>query len=721
MGDKSPEIKKEDEEKVEEESDMKEGAHGSEQKPEEAEPEPEAAKKEDTIDKKEDKKEDKKNDKKEQELRKKKYANWPMHDIKDPHPNDVLYGRGGGTNHHPGNKIYRKTVEDRKLDYVNSKRLDKPLVALEIIREWRGQDPPGRFLKLDEKTGHWHDVGDKKAREKTSQALREKAPEIRKKQEDDAMGQPGAKDPSAVKEKDKKATRFADGTKDQQRDQVRHALLARDHSLGREYIGAGDTVALDGFSWDPASIDRIPSYTSALGPYPPGRVTSYGSHGIMPPPFPPSRAGSHASISGGPPMPPPGEYYRTMSQEQRQQSLGSGRYDGWSRMPSGGNVLPPPMPPYGGSPYQQHRSGSFGAMGMPMSRDHSLSNNPLSNASISHPVNQSAFDGRNGSGYWGAPNMPPPPPHGMPSPVYGGPRYSSGGPPQFARTPSYDPNQPPLPVSPPPPPSVKPTAAPPPAAGRAYNVDPVIAKSWSTQSEDFEMAATMFSGHGGQGLNRSWSGDSGGGNDRQQSVPGSFPDRRDDGGVMPRPDIVKRMTSNQNEDFETKRDYVGEGRSIKRAALNRDNSTAANRLKEEYPPGGGLKKPMKIDNEMRSLSVSMEQSSLGARPKPLSLEERTSTIDMMTMELMVKPNPLNVSARSSTIDQLNLDLDDVEYVGLNDEAPKLPKPPALRTEGRLSTAEYLDIVNEPLGDDDVETRPLNLNRETLVSEWLSQG
>lgn len=189
MGDKSPEIKKEDEEKVEEESDMKEGAHGSEQKPDEAEPEPEAAKKEDTIDKKE----DKKNDKKEQELRKKKYANWPMHDIKDPHPNDVLYGRGGGTNHHPGNKIYRKTVEDRKLDYVNSKRLDKPLVALEIIREWRGQDPPGRFLKLDEKTGHWHDVGDKKAREKTSQALREKAPEIRKKQEDDAMGQPGAK------------------------------------------------------------------------------------------------------------------------------------------------------------------------------------------------------------------------------------------------------------------------------------------------------------------------------------------------------------------------------------------------------------------------------------------------------------------------------------------------------------------------------------------------
>jgi hypothetical protein len=75
-------------------------------------------------------------------------------------------------------------VEDRKIHYIHSKRLDKPLVALEIIREWRSQDPPGRFLRADDKTGQWNDVGDKKAREKTSQALREKAPTIRKEEED---------------------------------------------------------------------------------------------------------------------------------------------------------------------------------------------------------------------------------------------------------------------------------------------------------------------------------------------------------------------------------------------------------------------------------------------------------------------------------------------------------------------------------------------------------
>ena len=114
-----------------------------------------------------------------------KYKDWPLRNIKEPHDNDVMYGRGGGTNHHPGNKQYRKMVEDRKLEYVNCKRLDKPLVALEIIREWRGQLPPGRFLKLDEKTGLWNDVGDKKAREKTSQALREKAPMIRRQQDDE--------------------------------------------------------------------------------------------------------------------------------------------------------------------------------------------------------------------------------------------------------------------------------------------------------------------------------------------------------------------------------------------------------------------------------------------------------------------------------------------------------------------------------------------------------
>jgi hypothetical protein len=180
MVDVTPEIKKDKGEAVMTGKESDEGKDDDEESETKQETEPEA------DSPKPIKKEEAKETEEEAERRKKKYANWPMRDIKEPHENDVLYGRGGGTNHHPGNKIYRKTVEDKKLDYVNSKRLDKPLVALEIIRDWRAQSPPGRFLKLDEKTGLWHDVGDKKAREKTSQALREKAPEIRKKQEEEA-------------------------------------------------------------------------------------------------------------------------------------------------------------------------------------------------------------------------------------------------------------------------------------------------------------------------------------------------------------------------------------------------------------------------------------------------------------------------------------------------------------------------------------------------------
>jgi hypothetical protein len=84
----------------------------------------------------------------------------------------------------PGNKKFRKLVEDNKLKYLMASRVDKAIVALALVRSWRNQNPPGRFLKEDKAKGLWDDVGDKKAREKTSQALRENAPELRKEQMD---------------------------------------------------------------------------------------------------------------------------------------------------------------------------------------------------------------------------------------------------------------------------------------------------------------------------------------------------------------------------------------------------------------------------------------------------------------------------------------------------------------------------------------------------------
>jgi hypothetical protein len=52
-------------------------------------------------------------------------------------------------------------------------------IAWGIVHELRSLDPAARFLQKDPKTGLWNDVGDKKFREKVSQALREHQPFIK--------------------------------------------------------------------------------------------------------------------------------------------------------------------------------------------------------------------------------------------------------------------------------------------------------------------------------------------------------------------------------------------------------------------------------------------------------------------------------------------------------------------------------------------------------------
>ncbi|CAJ1942534.1 unnamed protein product [Cylindrotheca closterium] len=90
---------------------------------------------------------------------------------------DILCGRGGLTNHHKGNKRFRDIVALHRPDYVRAPKIQKPSVARVIVRAIRNGDPPGRFLRKDKKSGLWVDIGDKRAAEKTSQALREKTRE----------------------------------------------------------------------------------------------------------------------------------------------------------------------------------------------------------------------------------------------------------------------------------------------------------------------------------------------------------------------------------------------------------------------------------------------------------------------------------------------------------------------------------------------------------------
>lgn len=160
--------------------------------------------------------------------------------------------------------------------------------------------------------------------------------------------------------------------------------------------------------------------------------------------------------------------------------------------------------------------------------------------------------------------------------------------------------------------------------------------------------------------------------------------------------MVKRDTSNQNETYETKP-------SIKRAALNRDQSATSNRLKQEYMPDY-------FNKEMQTLQETTEQIRLSPgpvprdqpRPKPLGDGGRVTTADIIATEIMAKPAPLLIDARVSTIDALDIDLDGSDSVIRTDDLGKggggsgLPKPAALGPDNRLTTQEFLDIVSAPL-------------------------
>jgi hypothetical protein len=111
----------------------------------------------------------------------------PVEYIRDIHPTDVLCGRGGATNSHSGNRSFRDLVKEYQSRYLFAKKRDKPDVAAEVVELIRKRG--GRFLRrLEPFAGGevlWLDIGDERAREKTCQALREGAPELKRRQDEE--------------------------------------------------------------------------------------------------------------------------------------------------------------------------------------------------------------------------------------------------------------------------------------------------------------------------------------------------------------------------------------------------------------------------------------------------------------------------------------------------------------------------------------------------------
>ena len=129
--------------------------------------------------------------------------------IRTPQPSDVLFGRGGGTNVHVGNKIFRDLINAHRRSYLKARKNDKPNITQAILNEIHDKHG-GRFLKKapansgkgvgkkkatkevvdpdqDESDVHdsvvgtgWYEVDDITAKEKISQALRQRAPELKK-------------------------------------------------------------------------------------------------------------------------------------------------------------------------------------------------------------------------------------------------------------------------------------------------------------------------------------------------------------------------------------------------------------------------------------------------------------------------------------------------------------------------------------------------------------
>lgn len=89
--------------------------------------------------------------------------------------NDVLSGRGNLINSHVGNIQFRNIVAHHKEKYKDStnKRIEKTFAAARVVAIVRSFTPPGRFLRKDDKSDSWIEIGDENARLKAGQALRD--------------------------------------------------------------------------------------------------------------------------------------------------------------------------------------------------------------------------------------------------------------------------------------------------------------------------------------------------------------------------------------------------------------------------------------------------------------------------------------------------------------------------------------------------------------------
>lgn len=100
----------------------------------------------------------------------KKYAKSEA--IQFPTPEDILAGRGGGTNRHDGNIRFRDEARKLRIIYKDNQtdRRTKFMLSQELVTRVRQYG--GRFLEKGH-DGRWYEMDEMSARKKASQVLRE--------------------------------------------------------------------------------------------------------------------------------------------------------------------------------------------------------------------------------------------------------------------------------------------------------------------------------------------------------------------------------------------------------------------------------------------------------------------------------------------------------------------------------------------------------------------
>ena len=125
------------------------------------------------------------------------HTDLPLTGIVTVQDSDIICGRGGLSLKHPGNSAYRKIINLNKEIYATCPKSEKLRISKSIVNAVR--EINSRFLEREDgKTSHsldetdaagnpvtWRDIGDKRAIEKTSQALREGQPKLLKKMKEE--------------------------------------------------------------------------------------------------------------------------------------------------------------------------------------------------------------------------------------------------------------------------------------------------------------------------------------------------------------------------------------------------------------------------------------------------------------------------------------------------------------------------------------------------------